>query len=157
MLSDSSSAGKIQEVILQEHLEKEDEVLVSLAGLKQVSMWAGFYSDFQQKRYVFQMRFHSPLFCWPWSSQIKDILKGSLRFNQSQLEAEENEEITIADDHYTSTAAAETALNSNIHYSDRQQQRNIRQSRDSDLDGSVSMDEKEEEEQGMTPPEQQVS
>uniref|UniRef100_A0A3B4TM97 TBC1 domain family member 5 n=1 Tax=Seriola dumerili TaxID=41447 RepID=A0A3B4TM97_SERDU len=61
---------KIQEVILQEHLEKEDEVLVSLAGLK----------------------------------QIKDILKGALRFNQSQLEAEENEEITIADDHYTSTA-----------------------------------------------------
>uniref|UniRef100_A0A671Y068 TBC1 domain family member 5 n=1 Tax=Sparus aurata TaxID=8175 RepID=A0A671Y068_SPAAU len=60
---------KIQEVILQEHLEKEDEVLVSLAGLK----------------------------------QIKDILKGALRFNQSQLEAEENEEITIADDHYTST------------------------------------------------------
>uniref|UniRef100_A0A671XX59 TBC1 domain family member 5 n=1 Tax=Sparus aurata TaxID=8175 RepID=A0A671XX59_SPAAU len=67
---------KIQEVILQEHLEKEDEVLVSLAGLK----------------------------------QIKDILKGALRFNQSQLEAEENEEITIADDHYTSTAAAESAL-----------------------------------------------
>uniref|UniRef100_A0A673ZUC5 TBC1 domain family member 5 n=1 Tax=Salmo trutta TaxID=8032 RepID=A0A673ZUC5_SALTR len=30
--------GKIQEVILQEHLEKEDEVLVSLAGLKQVSV-----------------------------------------------------------------------------------------------------------------------
>uniref|UniRef100_A0AAQ5X255 TBC1 domain family member 5 n=1 Tax=Amphiprion ocellaris TaxID=80972 RepID=A0AAQ5X255_AMPOC len=70
---------KIQEVILQEHLEKEDEVLVSLAGLK----------------------------------QIKDILKGALRFNQSQLEAEENEEITIADDHYTSTAAAETDLNTN--------------------------------------------
>uniref|UniRef100_A0A8D3E741 TBC1 domain family, member 5 n=1 Tax=Scophthalmus maximus TaxID=52904 RepID=A0A8D3E741_SCOMX len=66
---------KIQEVILQEQLEKEDEVLVSLAGLK----------------------------------QIKDILKGALRFNQSQLEAEENEEITIADDHYTSTAAAEVA------------------------------------------------
>uniref|UniRef100_A0AAQ5XCS4 TBC1 domain family member 5 n=1 Tax=Amphiprion ocellaris TaxID=80972 RepID=A0AAQ5XCS4_AMPOC len=63
---------KIQEVILQEHLEKEDEVLVSLAGLK----------------------------------QIKDILKGALRFNQSQLEAEENEEITIADDHYTSTVAS---------------------------------------------------
>ncbi|XP_015212980.2 TBC1 domain family member 5 [Lepisosteus oculatus] len=61
--------GKIQEVILQENLEKEDEVLVSLAGLK----------------------------------QIKDILKGSLRFNQSQLEAEENEEITIADDHYCSS------------------------------------------------------
>uniref|UniRef100_A0A672S7V2 TBC1 domain family member 5 n=1 Tax=Sinocyclocheilus grahami TaxID=75366 RepID=A0A672S7V2_SINGR len=61
--------GKIQDVILQEHLEKEDEVLVSLAGLK----------------------------------QIKDILKGALRFNQSQLEAEENEEITIADDHYCSS------------------------------------------------------
>ncbi|XP_053087408.1 TBC1 domain family member 5 isoform X2 [Pangasianodon hypophthalmus] len=61
--------GKIQDVILQEHLQKEDEVLVSLAGLK----------------------------------QIKDILKGALRFNQSQLEAEENEEITIADDHYCST------------------------------------------------------
>ncbi|NXJ93100.1 TBCD5 protein, partial [Corythaixoides concolor] len=60
--------GNIQEVILQEHLQKEDEILVSLAGLK----------------------------------QIKDILKGSLRFNQSQLEAEENEQITIADDHYCS-------------------------------------------------------
>ncbi|XP_008110931.2 TBC1 domain family member 5 isoform X2 [Anolis carolinensis] len=60
--------GNIQEVILQEHLDKEDEVLVSLAGLK----------------------------------QIKDILKGSLRFNQSQLEAEENEQITIEDDHYCS-------------------------------------------------------
>uniref|UniRef100_A0A7N6BUZ7 TBC1 domain family member 5 n=1 Tax=Anabas testudineus TaxID=64144 RepID=A0A7N6BUZ7_ANATE len=69
---------KIQEVILQEHLQKEDEVLVSLAGLK----------------------------------QIKDILKGALRFNQSQLEAEENEEITIADDHYTSTAAAEGVASS---------------------------------------------
>uniref|UniRef100_A0A8C5DVZ1 TBC1 domain family member 5 n=1 Tax=Gouania willdenowi TaxID=441366 RepID=A0A8C5DVZ1_GOUWI len=66
---------KIQDVILQEHLQKEDEVLVSLAGLK----------------------------------QVKDILKGELRFNQSQLEAEENEEISIADDHYTSTAAAESA------------------------------------------------
>lgn len=30
-------AGKIQDVILQENLEKEDEVLVSLAGLKQVN------------------------------------------------------------------------------------------------------------------------
>uniref|UniRef100_A0A8C2K1C1 TBC1 domain family member 5 n=1 Tax=Cyprinus carpio TaxID=7962 RepID=A0A8C2K1C1_CYPCA len=60
---------KIQDVILQEHLEKEDEVLVSLAGLK----------------------------------QIKDILKGALRFNQSELESEENEEITIADDHYCSS------------------------------------------------------
>lgn len=56
-------------MILQENLEKEDQILVSLAGLK----------------------------------QIKDILKGSLRFNQSQLEAEENEQITIADDHYCSS------------------------------------------------------
>ncbi|XP_061050699.1 TBC1 domain family member 5 [Eubalaena glacialis] len=61
--------GNIQEVILQENLEKEDQILVSLAGLK----------------------------------QIKDILKGSLRFNQSQLEAEENEQITISDDHYCSS------------------------------------------------------
>lgn len=39
---------------------------------------------------------------FPIQQQIKDILKGSLRFNQSQLEAEENEQITIADDHYCS-------------------------------------------------------
>ncbi|XP_041664125.1 TBC1 domain family member 5 isoform X2 [Cheilinus undulatus] len=114
---------KIQEVILQENLEKEDEVLVSLAGLK----------------------------------QIKDILKGALRFNQSQLEAEENEEITIADDHYTSTAAAaETALSANHHLSD-QQHAHSRRERDSDLDGSVSTEEREEEEQAMTPPDQQVA
>uniref|UniRef100_A0A669CFX3 TBC1 domain family, member 5 n=1 Tax=Oreochromis niloticus TaxID=8128 RepID=A0A669CFX3_ORENI len=94
---------KIQEVILQEHLEKEDEVLVSLAGLK----------------------------------QIKDILKGALRFNQSQLEAEENEEITIADDHYTSTAAAgETVLSTSTLHSGQQHQANIRPSRDSELEGS---------------------
>uniref|UniRef100_A0A8K9XKJ4 TBC1 domain family member 5 n=1 Tax=Oncorhynchus mykiss TaxID=8022 RepID=A0A8K9XKJ4_ONCMY len=68
--------GKIQEVILQEHLEKEDEVLVSLAGLK----------------------------------QIKDILKGALRFNQSLLEADENEEITIADDHYDIASNAAAAI-----------------------------------------------
>ncbi|XP_019946238.2 TBC1 domain family member 5 isoform X2 [Paralichthys olivaceus] len=115
---------KIQEVILQENLEKEDEVLVSLAGLK----------------------------------QIKDILKGALRFNQSQLEAEENEEITIADDHYTSTAAAETALAAINHHGDRKQKVSSRQSRDSDLEGSASTDEKEEqEEQAVTPPEQQVA
>ncbi|XP_030002540.1 TBC1 domain family member 5 isoform X2 [Sphaeramia orbicularis] len=114
---------KIQEVILQENLEKEDEVLVSLAGLK----------------------------------QIKDILKGALRFNQSQLEAEENEEITIADDHYTSmAAAAETALSTNNHHGDHQQG-NSQRSRESDFDGSMSTDEKEEEEQAMTPPEQQVA
>ncbi|KAM8758777.1 TBC1 domain family member 5 isoform 2-T2 [Rhynchonycteris naso] len=63
----------IQDVILQENLEKEDQILVSLAGLK----------------------------------QIKDILKGSLRFNQSQLEAEENEQITISDDHYCSSGQAQ--------------------------------------------------
>lgn len=67
--------GNIQDVILQENLEKEDEILVSLAGLK----------------------------------QIKDILKGSLRFNQSQLEAEENEQITIADDHYCSSTQNQAA------------------------------------------------
>lgn len=65
----------IQEVILQENLEKEDQILVSLAGLK----------------------------------QIKDILKGSLRFNQSQLEAEDNEQISISDDHYCSSGAAQQA------------------------------------------------
>ncbi|XP_029918993.1 TBC1 domain family member 5 isoform X2 [Myripristis murdjan] len=117
---------KIQEVILQEHLEKEDEVLVSLAGLK----------------------------------QIKDILKGALRFNQSQLEAEENEEITIADDHYTSmaaTAATATAPHASSHHDDHQRHGNSQRNRDSDHDGSVSMDEKEEEEQALTPPEQQVA
>ncbi|KAM6973930.1 TBC1 domain family member 5 isoform 2-T2 [Tautogolabrus adspersus] len=118
---------KIQEVILQENLEKEDEVLVSLAGLK----------------------------------QIKDILKGSLRFNQSQLEAEENEEITIADDHYTATAAAaaaaaEAALSANHLLSDHQHRHGTRE-RDSDLDGSVSTDEREEEEQAATPADQQVA
>lgn len=85
--------------------------------------------------------------CSPGSFQIKDILKGALRFNQSQLEAEENEEITIADDHYTSTAAAETIIN-------HHQQANSRQSQDSVLDAST--EEKEGKEQAMTPPEQQV-
>ncbi|XP_064410951.1 TBC1 domain family member 5 isoform X1 [Latimeria chalumnae] len=63
----------IQDVILKEKLKKEDDVLISLAGLK----------------------------------QIKDILKGSLHFNQSQLESEDNEEITIADDHYCSASNTE--------------------------------------------------
>uniref|UniRef100_A0A8C3AK18 TBC1 domain family member 5 n=1 Tax=Cyclopterus lumpus TaxID=8103 RepID=A0A8C3AK18_CYCLU len=109
----------IQEVILQEHLEKEDEVLVSLAGLK----------------------------------QVKDILKGALRFNQSQLEAEENEVISIADDHYTTTATAETAPRANNPCVDHHQQGNGRQSQDSDLDARiVSTD--EEEEQASAPPEQ---
>uniref|UniRef100_A0A1A8I726 TBC1 domain family member 5 n=1 Tax=Nothobranchius kuhntae TaxID=321403 RepID=A0A1A8I726_NOTKU len=113
---------KIQEVILQENLDKEDEVLVSLAGLK----------------------------------QIKDILKGALRFNQSQLEAEENEEITIADDHYTSSAsAAKSTLSSVNHYSKKQAGGAGRPSRDSDLDGSMSTDEREEE-LAATPPNQQV-
>ncbi|XP_069814800.1 TBC1 domain family member 5 [Dendropsophus ebraccatus] len=61
--------GNIQDVILQEKLEREDKIQVSLAVLK----------------------------------QVKDILKGSLRFNQSHLEAEENEEISITDDHYCSS------------------------------------------------------
>ncbi|XP_014851429.1 PREDICTED: TBC1 domain family member 5 isoform X2 [Poecilia mexicana] len=114
---------KIQEVILQEHLEKEDEVLVSLAGLK----------------------------------QIKDILKGALRFNQSQLEAEENEEITIADDHYTSTAAAtETSLDSARYHRERLQGGDGTQSRDSYLDRGASADERDEE-TATTPPEQQVA
>lgn len=123
---------KIQEVILQEHLEKEDEVLVALAGLK----------------------------------QIKDILKGALRFNQSQLEAEENEEITIADDHYTSTAsAAESTLQDNsLHRSQplprppSQLQPHPRPHPDSDQEGSMSTEEREDrEEEALTPPEQQVT
>uniref|UniRef100_A0ACB8FV33 Uncharacterized protein n=1 Tax=Sphaerodactylus townsendi TaxID=933632 RepID=A0ACB8FV33_9SAUR len=77
-LPHSLVGGNIQEVILQEHLEKEDEILVSLAALK----------------------------------QIKDILKGSLRFNQSQLEAEENEQITIEDDHYCSNYQSKGASDS---------------------------------------------
>lgn len=115
---------KIQEVILQERLEKEDEVLVSLAGLK----------------------------------QIKDILKGALRFNQSQLEAEENEEITIADDHYTSTAAAaESSRNNTRLHSERELGEDGGRSGDSCLDGSASSNEKEEGEPPTTPPEQQVA
>lgn len=162
------SIGKIQEVILQEHLEKEDEVLVSLAGLKQVSL-----STHTERTLMFVICFcnyrlftcASSLFLsvsvtlmrCPGSCQIKDILKGALRFNQSQLEAEENEEITIADDHYNSIAAAETALSASNHHSDHQQQGNSSRSRDSDMDGSGSTDEKEEEEQAVTPPEQQVN
>uniref|UniRef100_A0A8C5N3J0 TBC1 domain family member 5 n=1 Tax=Leptobrachium leishanense TaxID=445787 RepID=A0A8C5N3J0_9ANUR len=65
--------GHIQDAILQEQLEKEDKIQVSLAVLK----------------------------------QVKDILKGSLRFNQSLFETEENEEITITDDHYCSNMLRE--------------------------------------------------
>ncbi|XP_072303378.1 TBC1 domain family member 5 [Eucyclogobius newberryi] len=112
---------KIQDVILQEHLQKEDEVLVSLAGLK----------------------------------QIKDILKGALRFNQSLLEAEENEEITIADDHYTSTAVAtaETTLHANQHAN--QPRLHTPGHPDSDVEGRMSTEERDEE--ALTPPEQQVA
>uniref|UniRef100_A0A8C7Y155 TBC1 domain family member 5 n=1 Tax=Oryzias sinensis TaxID=183150 RepID=A0A8C7Y155_9TELE len=114
----NSHICKIQDVILQEHLQREDEVLVSLAGLK----------------------------------QIKDILKGSLRFNQSQLEAEENEEITIADDHYTTTAAAaQTAMNTINYNSQQQQGGDGGRSRNSDLDQGVGA-----EEPTATPPEQEV-
>ncbi|XP_077364325.1 TBC1 domain family member 5 isoform X2 [Festucalex cinctus] len=41
----NSHICKIQEVILQEHLEKEDEVLVSLAGLKQVRRYTLKFDD----------------------------------------------------------------------------------------------------------------
>uniref|UniRef100_A0A1A7WFZ9 TBC1 domain family member 5 n=1 Tax=Iconisemion striatum TaxID=60296 RepID=A0A1A7WFZ9_9TELE len=100
-------------------LDEEDEVLVSLAGLK----------------------------------QIKDILKGALRFNQSQLEAEENEEISIADNHYTfSASAAESTLSAVNHYSKKQVGGAGRRSRNAHLDGSTN--EKEEE---ATPPDQQVA
>ncbi|XP_057683964.1 TBC1 domain family member 5 isoform X1 [Corythoichthys intestinalis] len=112
----NSHICKIQEVILQEHLEKEDEVLVSLAGLK----------------------------------QIKDILKGALRFNQSQLEAGENEEINIADNHYTS--AVEPASSGRR---DNGQARDGRRRRGPDGDGSNMADEEEEEEPTMTPQEVQ--
>ncbi|KAI1242826.1 hypothetical protein IHE44_0000378, partial [Lamprotornis superbus] len=54
------------------------------------------------KLYVTQRLFLTYILSPPIQQQIKDILKGSLRFNQSQLEAEENEQITIADDHYCS-------------------------------------------------------
>uniref|UniRef100_A0A8C7D0R2 TBC1 domain family, member 5 n=1 Tax=Oncorhynchus kisutch TaxID=8019 RepID=A0A8C7D0R2_ONCKI len=106
--------GRIQEVILQEHLEKEDEVLVSLAGLK----------------------------------QIKDILKGALRFNQSLLETEENEEITIADDHYDHASATQQQ-HANSHHED---QPYLAAPQRGDGDG-----EQEEEEREQTPPEQPVN
>ncbi|XP_044305320.1 TBC1 domain family member 5 isoform X2 [Varanus komodoensis] len=94
--------GNIQEVILQEHLEKEDEILVSLAGLK----------------------------------QIKDILKGSLRFNQSQLEAEENEQITIEDDHYCSNNRSKNASETMEDPSDTKQLIPPKKQAAADADGS---------------------
>ncbi|XP_054619368.1 TBC1 domain family member 5 isoform X1 [Dunckerocampus dactyliophorus] len=116
---------KIQEVILQQNLEKEDEVLVSLAGLK----------------------------------QIKDILKGALHFNQSQLEAEENEEINIADNHYTS--AAEPPLGTSGRLDNHQPQGggsgDCRRRRCPDGDGSESAEEKEEEEARMMTPHEVAS
>ncbi|XP_059900224.1 TBC1 domain family member 5 isoform X2 [Gadus macrocephalus] len=108
---------KIQDVILQEHIEKEDEVLVSLAGLK----------------------------------QIKDILKGALRFNQSQLEAEENEEISIADDHYTTAsnaaAAAAAAAASAATATGERPPTSSLPGRESERDRSLSVEDKEEEEE----------
>uniref|UniRef100_A0A4W5M3D0 TBC1 domain family member 5 n=1 Tax=Hucho hucho TaxID=62062 RepID=A0A4W5M3D0_9TELE len=119
--------GKIQDVILQEHLEKEDEVLVSLAGLK----------------------------------QIKDILKGALRFNQSLLEAEENEEITIADDHYdhaSNAAAAIVEQHANCHHDKHPFQATPQRG---DGDGEQKDREEEEEhehsEQQVSPPESSLS
>lgn len=92
--------------------------------------------------------------------QIKDILKGALRFNQSQLEAEENEELTIADDHYTSTATAtETALGRATH---TQEQRDgggaTGRSHQSHLDSALSAEEEQEQEeepQAMMPRQEQ--
>ncbi|XP_049606954.1 TBC1 domain family member 5 isoform X6 [Syngnathus scovelli] len=124
----NSHICNIQEVILQEHLQKEDEVLVSLAGLK----------------------------------QIKDILKGALRFNQSQLEAGENEEINIADNHYTS--AGETVFGAlGPHRGNRQLQvAGPRRGPNGDggskmADDKEQQQQEEEEEQMMTPHEVQSS
>ncbi|KAM9776144.1 TBC1 domain family member 5 isoform X2 [Syngnathus typhle] len=122
----NSHICNIQEVILQEHLQKEDEVLVSLAGLK----------------------------------QIKDILKGALRFNQSQLEAGENVEINIADNHYTS--AGETVFGDlGAHRGNRQLQvGGPRRGPNGDGGSKMADDEEqqqEEEEQMMTPHEVQSS
>lgn len=114
--------GKIQDVILQEHLEKEDEVLVSLAGLK----------------------------------QIKDILKGALRFNQSQLESEDNEEITIADDHYCSSQYSTLKYYSNLEHqsadndadADTSRQQQIQQLNDHEkVDGTTKKEEEPQEEE----------
>lgn len=71
----------------------------------------------RQLKYVFHLCFSFSL-----DKQIKDILKGSLRFNQSQLEAEENEEITIEDDHYCSHYQSRGARDSRHESSDTQQQ-----------------------------------
>lgn len=146
LMASSCCTGNIQEVILQERIEKEDEVLVSLAGLKQVGLLSLYtlYCCVVFPTIVF--------FCD--GCQIKDILKGALRFNQSQLEAEENEEITIADDHYTSTAsAAETVLSSVNHHP----RGGVARMRDAGLDVGASASEREEEEQATTPPRQQVN
>ncbi|XP_019735949.1 TBC1 domain family member 5-like, partial [Hippocampus comes] len=117
----NSHICKIQEVILQEHLEKEDEVLVSLAGLK----------------------------------QIKDILKGALRFNQSQLEAEENEEINIADNHYTSAAEPDFGAPGGRRGNQRPQVGRPRRGPGGDggkmVDDDEQQQQQEEEEQTMTP------
>lgn len=145
-------------MILQEHLEKEDEVLVSLAGLKQVRLSA---HTRMESSAMFTKCFEQNVFSVA-ARQIKDILKGALRFNQSQLEAEENEEITIADDHYTSTAAAaETALGAVPYQQQQGGGGGSGRSQDSNLDSGMSTEEKdeeeeEEEEQAVTPPEQQV-
>lgn len=138
----SFHTGNIQEVILQERIEKEDEVLVSLAGLKQVGLVL-FYAHCCD---AFLQSF-SCLFI----GQIKDILKGALRFNQSQLEAEENEEITIADDHYTSTASAADTVLSGFN---RHSQGGVARKRGGGLDVGSSTSDREEEEQTTTPPQQ---
>lgn len=152
LMASSFFTGNIQDVILQEHIEKEDKVLVSLAGLKQVGLLCCFTRCDAPLDFLSSLRTRVSFLLVP---QIKDILKGALRFNQSQLEAEENEEITIADDHYTSTASASasaTVLSSVNHHP----QEDDRCKRDCSLHAGASTSDKEEE-QGTTPPPPQVN
>ena len=89
----------------------------------------------------------------PQPVQIKDILKGALRFNQSQLEAEENEEISIADDHYTiasnaaaAAAAAASAASAATATGERPPTSSL-PGRESERDRSLSVEDEEEEEE----------
>ena len=134
-------------------------MLVSLAGLKQVRLLDYFTQCCDA--HLGSLYYFCACLSFLLVSQIKDILKGALRFNQSQLEAEENEEITIADDHYTSTACAcETVLGGVNHH--------LREGdtcrRDSSLDVAARPRDREEEEEveeeeerAATPPPPQVN
>lgn len=150
LMASSVFTGNIQDVILQEHIEKEDKVLVSLAGLKQVGLLCRFTRCDAPVDFLSYLRTRVSFLLVP---QIKDILKGALRFNQSQLEAEENEEITIADDHYTSTASASETVPSGVNH---HPQEGDRCKRDGSVDGGASTSDKEEE-PGSTPPPPQVN